>query len=62
MAQCNFRCLALVFLVLLTKCSFKVMDIFKVIVKMYMFLFPGSVGHLGNHLKKTVKTQNQSLT
>lgn len=59
MAQCNFRCLALVFLVLLTKCSFKVMGIFKVIVKMYMFLFPGSVGHLGNHLKKTVKLKTK---
>lgn len=59
MAQFNFGCLALVFLVLFTKCSFKVMDIFKVIVKMYMFLLPGSVGHLGNHLKKTVKLKTK---
>ena len=61
MAQCNFRCLARFFLVFFTKCSFKVMDIFKVIVKMYMFLLPGYIANLGSHIKKTVKFQNKSL-
>lgn len=59
MDQCDFRCLARFFLVLFTKSSFKVMNIFKVIVKMYMFLVPGSVGHLDSHLKKTTKLKTK---